>query len=180
MTLGGGDQLARGAVKAQFPVPNVSEDKWKEMFGGDNGFEERMRKKALSEGLSEEQYEQAKQEAAKQIQEIEQRQQQEQEEQQAKIKFRAVLDRIVVQRLEEEEKVGKFYLPDEAKEKPYKGIVIAVGPGKYVDGDLQKPSIEVGEKVVFGKFSGAEAKIGFQTYLILREEDIFIVEETGE
>jgi chaperonin GroES len=175
-----GDTLAAGGTKAQFPVPNVSEEKWKEMFGGDNGFEERMKKKALAEGLSEEQYETAKQEAAKQIQEIEQRQQQEQEVAQSKIKFRAVQDRIIVQRVEEQEKQGSFYVPDEAKEKPYTGIVIAVGPGKWVEGSLQQPSIKIGEKVVFGKFSGAEVRIGFQTYLILREEDLFLVLEEQE
>jgi chaperonin GroES len=177
MTLGGGDQLARGATKAQFTTPDVSEDKWKDIFGGDSAFEERMRKKALSEGLSEEQYEQAKQEASRQVKEIEEQQKKEQEAAQAAIKIRAVQDRIIVRRVEEEEKHGMFFVPDEAKEKPYEGIVVAVGPGKYVDGELQKPTIAVNERVVFGKFSGAEVRVGFETLLILREEDIFLVKE---
>ena len=69
-----------------------------------------------------------------------------------------------------------MFVPDESKEKPAKGVVKAVGPGKWVNGNLQKPSIEVGDKVVFGKFSGAEVQVGFEHYLVLREEDIFGIE----
>ena len=70
-----------------------------------------------------------------------------------------------------------LFLADESKEKPAEGIVVAVGPGKYIDGDLQKPSVAVGERVVFGKFSGAEVKVGLETLLVLREDDLFLVKE---
>lgn len=180
MTLGGGDQLARGATRAQFTTPNVSDDKWKEMFGGDSGFEERMRKKALAEGITEEQFEQAKQEATRQLEEIEEQKKKQKEALQAKIKIRAIQDRVIVRRVETENKVGDLYLADESKEKPYEGIVVAVGPGKYIGTEFVKPTVKVDELVVFGKFSGAEVKIGFETLLVLREEDIFLVKENGE
>lgn len=175
MSLGGGDQLARGASRAQFSGPEVSDEKWKEMFGDDGSFEERMKKRAIAEGLSEEQYEQAKAEAARQAQEIEEQRKKEQEAAQATIKIRAIQDRIVVRRIEQEEKVGSFYVPDESKEKPAEGVVVAVGPGRFVDGHLQPVSVAVGEIVVFGKYSGAEVKIGFEKLLVLREEDLFLV-----
>lgn len=181
MGLGGGDQLARGATSAQFTTPNVSDERWKEMFGGDSGFEERMRKKALAEGLTEEQYDAAKQEAAQQVQQIESEKRKEQLALQATIRIRAVQDRILVRRVEAETKAGDLYLADETVEKPYEGIAIAVGPGKYIGTEFVKPTIVVGERVVFGKFSGAEVKMGLETLLVLREEDIFFVKEiTGE
>lgn len=180
MTLGGGDALARGAVRAQFTTPNVSDEKWKEMFGGDSDFEERMRKKALAEGLTEEQFENAKNEAARQFGQIEEQKKQHNEELQAKFKIRAIQDRVIVRRVEAEDKVGDLYLADESKEKPYEGIVLAVGPGKYIGTEFVKPTVLVGERVVFGKFSGAEVKIGLEILLVLREEDIFLVKENGE
>jgi chaperonin GroES len=180
MTLGGGDQLARGATRAQFTTPDVSQEKWNEMFGGDSGFEERMRKKALAEGLTEEQYEAAKQEVVRQAAEIAQEQKQEQEAVRATIRIRAVQDRLIVRRVEAETKVGRVYLADETVEKPYEGLVIAVGPGRYVGTEFVKPTIQVGERVVFGKFSGAEVVVGLETLLVLREEDVFFVKETGE
>lgn len=92
--------------------------------------------------------------------------------------FRAVQDRIVVQRVEDNYQTpGGLYVPDLAKERPAQGVVVAVGPGKYIDGDLQKVNIQVGDYVLFGKFSGAEVKVGVEDFLILREEDIFLVLE---
>src|ERR1700756_1765543 len=158
MTLGGGDALARGAVRAQFTTPNVSDEKWKEMFGGDNDFEERMRKRALAEGLTEEQFEQAKDSAAAAYAQLEEQKKQENKSLQAKIKIRAIQDRVIVRRVEAEDKVGDLYLADESKEKPYEGIVVAVGPGKYIGTEFVKPTVYVDDRVVFGKFSGAEVK----------------------
>jgi len=92
--------------------------------------------------------------------------------------FRAVQDRIVVQRVEDNYQTpGGLYVPDLAKERPAQGVVVAVGPGKYIDGDLQKVNIQVGDYVLFGKFAGAEVKVGVEDFLILREEDIFLVLE---
>jgi chaperonin GroES len=159
---GSGDKLARGAASAQFQPATVSDEKFKEMFGS-----EALRKlNIMSEKDRQELQQQAVVEVEKQEKAIE-----------LSIKFRAVQDRIIVRRIEEEETVNGFYIPDEGKEKPAEGIVIAVGPGRYLDGELQKPTILVGERVVFGKFSGAEVKIGFEKYLVLREEDIFLVKE---
>lgn len=163
MTLGGGDQLARGATRAQFGTADVSEEKWKEIFG-----EEGMRKlNAMDEADRLKLQEQALPLVTPDVPVGE-------------IKFRAVQDRVVVRRVEVETKTTSgLFLADESKEKPYEGIVVAVGPGKYVEGGLQKPSINVGERVVFGKFSGAEVRVGLETLLVLREEDIFIVKENN-
>ena len=182
MTVGGGDALARGARSAQFEVPHVTEEKWKEMFGDSNSFEERMRKKALEEGLTEQQYDEQKQaateaanQAAKAVIEL---RKQELETSRVVIKFRAVQDRVVVRRAEAENKTDAgLFLADDSKEKPSEGIVVAVGPGLVVNGVLQPVSVQIGETVVFGKFAGQEVKIGLETLLVLREEDIFIVKE---
>lgn len=168
MSAGGGDKLARGYASAQFEPANVSEEKWKEIFG-----EEGLRKlNAMSEKDRKELEEKAKVEVDKIVKE-------EESKPVPPVKFRAVQDRIIVTRVEEDEKVGTFYVPDESKEKPAEGIVVAVGPGKYVNGELQKTNIAVGERVVFGKFAGAEVKVGFENYLVLREEDIFLVKEVA-
>lgn len=167
----GGDQLARGAPKADFGMTGIDEKKWIEAFGEDS-----LKKiKELSEKEQEELVEQAKQQVEQEIAK--------QEAEKLKdptvlpIPFRAIQDRIVISRIKIEEKVGSFYVPDESKEKPAQGIVVAVGPGKYVDGDLQRPSVTVGDHVYFGKFAGQELKVGFENYLILREEDLFIALE---
>jgi chaperonin GroES len=180
MTLGGGDALARGAVRAQFTAPHVSDERWKEMFGGDSDFEERMRKKALAEGLTEEQFEKQKNEVAEAYAQIEEQKKQQNHDLQSKFRIRAIQDRIIVRRVEADDKVGDLFLADESKEKPYEGIVIAVGPGRYIGTEFVKPTIAVGERVVFGKFSGAEVKIGLEILLVLREEDIFLVKEESE
>lgn len=83
-------------------------------------------------------------------------------------------DRIVVKSLEEEEeKVGGIIIPDTAKEKPSEGEVIAVGPGKLLEsGERQAMSVAVGDKILYGKYSGTEIKFGGEEYLIVREDDI--------
>lgn len=170
-SLGGGDKLARGHASAQFgPAESVSDEKWKDIFG-----EEGLRK---LNAMSEKEREKLEQEAKAEVDKIiEKEESARKDPTNLPIKFRAVQDRIIVYRIEEAEKVGSLYTPDEAKEKPAEGIVVAVGPGKYVNGELQKTNIAVGERVVFGKFAGAEVKVGFEQYLVLREEDIFLVKE---
>jgi chaperonin GroES len=89
-------------------------------------------------------------------------------------KFKPLQDRILVKRLEEKEiKKGGIIIPDTAKEKPQEAEVIALGPGKVTkDGKLQAMSVKVGDKILFGKYSGNEVKLGDEEYLIMREEDV--------
>jgi chaperonin GroES len=95
------------------------------------------------------------------------------------MKIRPLYDRVVVSRIAEEEKTkGGLYIPDTAKEKPVEGKVLAVGSGKTLeDGTVRKLDINVGDRVLFGKYSGTEVKIGGEDHLILREEDILGVVE---
>ncbi|HKP60790.1 MAG TPA: co-chaperone GroES [Polyangiales bacterium] len=95
------------------------------------------------------------------------------------MKIRPLYDRVVVTRIAEEEKTkGGIYIPDTAKEKPVQGKVLAVGAGRTLeDGTIRKLDIEVGDLVMFGKYSGTEVKIGGEDHLILREEDILGVVE---
>jgi chaperonin GroES len=88
--------------------------------------------------------------------------------------IRPLSDRVLVQRLEEEQTTKSgIIIPDTAKEKPQQGKVIAVGNGKLLDnGTRVTPGVKEGEKVLFGKYSGAEVKLDGVEYLILREEDI--------
>ena len=90
------------------------------------------------------------------------------------MKIRPLQDRVIVKRLEEEEKTkGGIIIPDTAKEKPQEGKVIAVGKGKVTeDGKLIPLDVKVGDKILFGKYSGTEIKIGSEEHLIMREEDI--------
>ena len=92
---------------------------------------------------------------------------------------RPLYDRIVVKRLEEKESIqGGIIIPDSAKEKPQEGEVVAVGKGKRLeDGKLVKLDVEVGDKILFGKYSGSEIKIDGDEHLIMREEDILGVIE---
>jgi chaperonin GroES len=93
--------------------------------------------------------------------------------------IRPLQDRVIVQRLEEEEKTkGGIIIPDTAKEKPQEGKVVAVGKGKVGDdGKLIKLDVKVGDKILFGKYSGTEVKLGGEDYLIMREDDILGVIE---
>jgi chaperonin GroES len=90
------------------------------------------------------------------------------------MKIRPLQDRIIVKRLEGEEKTkGGIIIPDSAKEKPMEGKVIAVGNGKLLDnGQRSKPEVKEGDRVLFGKYAGTEVKIDGEEHLILREEDI--------
>jgi chaperonin GroES len=95
------------------------------------------------------------------------------------MKIRPLQDRVIVKRLEEEEKTkGGIIIPDTAKEKPQEGKVIAVGKGKVTeDGKVIPMDVKVGDKILFGKYSGTEIKIGGEEHLIMREEDILGVIE---
>jgi len=95
------------------------------------------------------------------------------------MKIRPLQDRIIVKRIEEEEKTkGGIIIPDTAKEKPMEGEVIAVGSGKVLEnGTKQSPEVKKGDRVLFGKYSGTEVKIDGVEHLIMREDDILGVIE---
>ena len=88
--------------------------------------------------------------------------------------IRPLQDRIVVKRVQEEEKTrGGIIIPDAAKEKPVEAEVVAAGPGKVLnDGKVHPLEIKVGDRVLFGKYSGTEIKIDGIEHLILREEEV--------
>ena len=89
------------------------------------------------------------------------------------VKFRPLHDRVIVKRVQEEEKTaGGIIIPDTAKEKPQEGKVVAVGPGKYEDGKVIPLGVKAGDKILFGKYSGAEIKLDGEEHLIMREDDI--------
>ena len=88
-------------------------------------------------------------------------------------KIRPLADRVVVKIVKEEKSSGGILLPDTAQEKPQTGEVIAVGPGKTLDnGTKQTVDVQVGEKVLFAKYSGTEVKLDGETYLLLAEKDL--------
>ena len=93
--------------------------------------------------------------------------------------FRPLGDRVLVKRVEEEEKTkGGIIIPDTAKEKPQEGEVLAVGPGARDDsGKLQPLDVKVGDRILFGKWSGTEVKLDGQDLLIMKESDILGVLE---
>ena len=96
------------------------------------------------------------------------------------MKIRPLNDRVLVKRLEEEEKTkGGIIIPDTAKEKPIQGEVIAVGNGKIMENGEVKPlDVKEGDRVLFGKYAGNEVKIDGEEYLIMREDDILgIIED---
>jgi len=90
------------------------------------------------------------------------------------MKFRPLYDRILVERVESEEKTkGGIIVPDTAKEKPQQGKVIAVGHGKRLeDGKLIPLEVKAGDMILFGKYSGSEIKIEGNEYLIMKEDDV--------
>jgi len=90
------------------------------------------------------------------------------------MKIKPLQDRIIVKRIEEEEKTkGGIIIPDSAKEKPMEGEVIAVGSGKVLDnGTKQALEVKEGDRILFGKYSGTEVKIDGVEHLIMREDDI--------
>jgi chaperonin GroES len=98
------------------------------------------------------------------------------------MKFRPLHDRVVVRRVESEERTkGGIIIPDTAKEKPQEGEVIAVGPGaRDENGKIQALDVKVGDRILFGKWSGTEVKIDGEELLIMKESDIMgIIEQTG-
>jgi len=90
------------------------------------------------------------------------------------MKIRPLQDRILIKRVEAEQKTaGGIIIPDAAKEKPVEGEVVAVGNGKVLDnGTISKPDVKVGDRILFGKYSGSEVKVDGKEHLILREDDI--------
>ena len=95
------------------------------------------------------------------------------------MKIRPLQDRVIVKRIAEEEKTkGGIIIPDTAKEKPQEGKVVAVGKGKMSDeGKLIPLDVKVGDRILFGKYSGSEVKLDGEEHLIMREDDILGVIE---
>lgn len=94
------------------------------------------------------------------------------------MKIRPLHDRLIVKRTEERKTASGIVIPENAGEKPQRGIIQAVGPGKLtVDGKLQPMAVKVGDQVLFGKYSGTEVKIGTEDLLVMKEEDIMGVIE---
>ena len=96
--------------------------------------------------------------------------------------IRPLHDRLIIQRLEEgEQKVGGIIIPDTAKEKPQQGRVIAAGTGKVKDdGTRQRPDVNAGDLILFGKYSGQEIKLEGGEYLIMREDEVLGVIEGAD
>jgi chaperonin GroES len=93
------------------------------------------------------------------------------------MKIRPLQDRILVERIEEEQKTaGGIIIPDTAKEKPVEGKVVAIGRGKVNDdGSIRTLDVKPGDRVMFGKYGGTEVKLDKKDYVILREEDVLAV-----
>jgi chaperonin GroES len=92
------------------------------------------------------------------------------------IKALPLADRVVVRPIEEaEQKRGGLFIPDTAKEKPQQGEVLAVGPGRWEDGKRLPLEVKVGDKILYGKYSGSEVTINDEQVLIFRESDILAV-----
>jgi chaperonin GroES len=97
------------------------------------------------------------------------------------MKFRPLHDRVLVKRVEEEAKTrGGIIIPDTAKEKPMQGEVLAVGPGvRNEKGELQALDVQVGDRILFGKWSGTEVKMDGEELLIMKESDVMGIVEEG-
>src|SRR6202142_4186662 len=95
----------------------------------------------------------------------------------AKTQFRPLHDRVVVKRIDAEEKTkGGIIIPDSAKEKPQEGRVVAIGDGKTLDSGQKAPlTVKPGDKILFGKYSGTEIKIDGEEHLIMREDDVLAI-----
>jgi len=96
------------------------------------------------------------------------------------MKLRPLHDRVIVKRLEQETKTASgLIIPDNAAEKPDQGEVLAVGPGKRNEktGDFITPNVKVGDRVLFGKYSGQTVKVDGDELLVMKEEDLFAVVE---
>jgi len=94
----------------------------------------------------------------------------------AALKVSPLADRVVVKALEETESMrGGLYIPDTAKEKPQQGEIVAVGPGRFEKDKRVPMEVKVGDKVLYGKYSGTEVTIEGDQYLILRESDVLAI-----
>ena len=94
----------------------------------------------------------------------------------AAVKVSPLADRVVVKPLEESEQMrGGLYIPDTAKEKPQQGEIVAVGPGRYEKDKRVPMDLKVGDKVLYGKYSGTEVTLEGDQYLILKESDVLAV-----
>ena len=95
------------------------------------------------------------------------------------MKVKPLYDRVIVKRLEAETQTASgIIIPDNAKEKPVQGVVRAVGNGKVADnGEVRPLQVKEGDRVLFGKYSGTEIKVGFEELLILREDEILAIVE---
>jgi chaperonin GroES len=92
------------------------------------------------------------------------------------VKVAPLADRVVIKALEETESMrGGLFIPDTAKEKPQQGEIVAVGPGRFDEGKRVPMDVKVGDKVLYGKYSGTEVTIDGEQYLILRESDVLAV-----
>jgi len=93
------------------------------------------------------------------------------------MKIKPLQDRLVVKRIEEEEKTkGGIIIPDSAKEKPQEGRVVAIGDGKTLESGQKAPlTVKPGDKILFGKYSGTEIKIDGEEHLIMREDDVLAI-----
>ena len=91
--------------------------------------------------------------------------------------IKPLYDRVVIKRMEEEKlSAGGIVIPDSATEKPIKGEVVAVGTGKVLDnGQVRAPQVKVGDKVLFGKYSGTEVKLDGVELLVMKEDDLFAI-----
>ena len=96
--------------------------------------------------------------------------------------LRPLHDRIIVERLEESPHSGAILIPDSAKEKPQEGEVVAVGKGKRLeDGKVVPLDVQVGDKILFGKYSGSDIKLDGQEYMIMREDEVLgILNDAGK
>ena len=94
----------------------------------------------------------------------------------AAVKVTPLADRVVVKPLEESEQMrGGLYIPDTAKEKPQQGEIVAVGPGRYEKDKRVPMDVKVGDKVLYGKYSGTEVTLDGEQYLILKESDVLAI-----
>ncbi len=93
-------------------------------------------------------------------------------------KIRPLHDRVIVKRIEEEEKSkGGVIIPDTAKEKPQEGRIISAGPGRHEDGNLIPLDVKAGDRIMFSKYAGTEINLNGEEHLIMREDDILGVIE---
>jgi chaperonin GroES len=94
----------------------------------------------------------------------------------SKVKIQPLGERVVIRALEETEAMrGGLYIPDTAKEKPQQGEIVAVGPGRFEKGELVPMELKVGQKVLYGKYSGTEITLEDEQFLIIKESDVLAV-----